>query len=92
MVVTKQPAKTLSTFDWAIRSADLFSWVDKSSAKALIGSGTGLVLLSVRAFLAEIRRDSMGLKGRAKLRVPCPLAGTGTTERKGDRKNVGKTH
>ncbi len=62
------------------------------AAAALIGSRNGLVLLSVRAFLAEIMRDSMGLKGRAKLRVPCPLAGTGTTERKGDRKNVGKTH
>ena len=32
MVVTKQPAKTLSTCDPAIRGADLFSWVDKSSA------------------------------------------------------------
>ncbi len=80
MVVTKQPAKTLSTSDQAIRGADLFSWVVRSNAKALIGSGTGLVLLSVRAFLAEIMRDSMGLKGRPKPRVPCPLPGTGTTD------------
>lgn len=35
-VVTKQPAKTLSTCDRAIRGADLFSWVDKSVVKALM--------------------------------------------------------
>ena len=49
------------------------------AAAALIGSRNGLVLLSVRAFLAEIARDSMVLMGRPKLRVPRLLPRTGTT-------------